>query len=100
MRKIHGVDAGIDRAQHRFPFEAAAGTTTILGPRAVGLLFRALLLFLPFFLLTAFFCLGMALLQQRRYRLQKFLDLDRFIQNSHIIFSCVLGGFGARIAGE
>src|SRR5690348_1429516 len=76
--------------------EPARLVIMILGARAeAGALFREALVLLPLFLLTAFFCLGMVLLQQRRYRLEKFLDLDRFVQNSYIIFLCVLCRFRA-----
>src|SRR2546430_267067 len=64
---------------------------TIFGPATfLDALLRLVLEVLPFFLLTAFFCLGMVLLQQRRDGVQEFLDLDRFIQYRNIIGFCVL----------
>src|ERR1700751_5973238 len=78
---------------------------TILGPPTLdGLAFdellRALFRLPPFLLLTAFFCLGMALLQQRRDGFQKLFNLDGFIQHCNIIVSCVLRSFGAGIPGQ
>src|SRR4051812_34413514 len=85
--------------------ETARPLTIILGPvetdgRRLLALFCRDFEFLPFFLLMAFFCLGMALLQQRRDSSQKLFDLDRLVQHSNIIGLCVLSSFRTCISRE